>query len=49
VDIYISKVLHGEQLHVSALGNGHLQVAYETLGKHFFIVIPCNRPGYIDY
>jgi len=32
VDIYIY-LLHREQLHVSALGKGHLQVVYETLSK----------------
>ena len=26
-------LLHREQLHVSALDNGHLQVVYETLEK----------------
>jgi len=31
--LYIYYLLHREQLHVSALGNGHLQVVYETLVK----------------
>ena len=29
-------LLHREKLHVSALGNGHLQVVYETLSKQFY-------------
>jgi hypothetical protein len=34
--IYIYYLLHREQLHVSALDNGHLQVVYETLSKQLY-------------
>ena len=34
--VYIYYLLHREQLHVSALGNGHLQVVYETLSKQLY-------------
>jgi len=33
-DIYY--LLHREQLHVSASGNGHLQAVYETLSKELY-------------
>ena len=33
---YIYYLLHREQLHVSALDNGHLQVVYETLSKQLY-------------
>ena len=33
MDVYY--LLHGE-LHVSALGNGHLQVVYETHSKQLY-------------
>ena len=36
MDIYIYYLLHREQLHVSALDNGHLQVVYETLIKQLY-------------
>ena len=34
-DIYIL-LLHREQLHVSALDNGHLQVVHESLNKQLY-------------
>jgi len=34
--IYIYYLLHREQLHVSALGNDHLQIVYETLSKQLY-------------
>jgi len=34
IDIYY--LFHRKQLHVSALGNGHLQVVYETLSKQLY-------------
>jgi len=34
--IYIYYLLHREQLHVSALDNGHLQVVYGTLSKELY-------------
>ena len=33
---WIYYLLYREQLHVSALGNGHLQVVYETLSKQLY-------------
>jgi len=36
VDRYTYYLLHGEQLHVLVLGNGHLQVVYETLSKQLY-------------
>ena len=34
--IYIYYLLHREQLHFSALDNGHLQVVYGTLNKQLY-------------
>ena len=34
--IYIILLLHREQLHVSALDNGHLQVVHESLSKQLY-------------
>ena len=36
MDIYIIYLLLREQLHVSALDNGHLQIVYETLSKQLY-------------
>ena len=33
--IYIL-LLYREKLHISALGNGHLQIAYESVIKHLY-------------
>ena len=34
--MYIILLLHREQLHVSALDNGHLQVVHESLSKQLY-------------
>jgi len=36
VYIYIYILLHREQLHVSALDNGHLQVVHDSLSKQLY-------------
>jgi len=47
-EIYIILLLHREQLHVSALYNGHLQVVHELLNKklykHIYIYIYWMMP-----
>ena len=48
--IYIYNLLHREQLHDSALENGHLQVVYETLSKqlyktYIYWLLKCGREG----
>ena len=35
-DIYLILLLHREQLHVSSLDNGHLQVVLESLSKQLY-------------
>ena len=35
--IYIYNLLHKDQLHISALDNGHLQVEIEKLSKQLYL------------
>ena len=48
-EIYIILLLHNEQLHVSALDNGHLQVVHESLNKqlykHIYELLVWGRGG----
>ena len=45
---YINYLLHREQLHVSALDNGHLQAVYETVNsytKHIYGLLMWGKEG----